>query len=37
MGRLGKFEDIMPMVNCIIDAKFSTGANFYVNGGQYMH
>ena len=37
MGRLGEFEDVIRMVECIIDAKFTTGANFYVNGGQYMH
>lgn len=37
MGRLGEFEDIIHMVECVIGAKFTTGANFYVNGGQYMH
>lgn len=37
MGRLGEFEDVIHMVECIIDAKFTTGENFYVNGGQYMH
>jgi|TARA_B100000586_G_scaffold256467_1_gene219349 NAD(P)-dependent dehydrogenase (short-subunit alcohol dehydrogenase family) len=37
MGRLGEFEDIIHMVQSIIDAKFTTGANFYANGGQYMH
>ena len=37
MGRLGEYEDVIHMVDCIVDAKFSTGANFYVNGGQYMH
>ncbi len=37
MGRLGEFEDVNHMVECIINAKFSTGATFYVNGGQYMH
>lgn len=37
MGRLGEFEDITHMVHCIVDAKFTTGAKFYVNGGQYMH
>jgi 3-oxoacyl-[acyl-carrier protein] reductase len=36
MGRLGEFEDVIHMVECIIDAKFTTGANFYVNGGQLM-
>ena len=37
MGRLGEFEDVTRMVHCIVDAKFTTGAKFYVNGGQYMH
>jgi len=36
MGRLGEFEDIIHMVECIIGAEFTTGANFYVNGGQLM-
>lgn len=37
MGRLGEFEDIIHMVQSVINAKFTTGANFYANGGQYMH
>tara|TARA_B100000809_G_scaffold18144_1_gene16038 strand:- start:211 stop:957 length:747 start_codon:yes stop_codon:yes gene_type:complete len=37
MGRLGEFQDIIHMVQSIINAKFTTGANFYANGGQYMH
>ncbi len=37
MGKLGEFEDITDMVHCIVNAKFTTGAKFYVNGGQYMH
>lgn len=37
MSRLGEFEDIIHMVECIIGAKYTTGANFYANGGQYMH
>ena len=37
LGRLGEFEDVTRMVHCIVDAKFTTGAKFYVNGGQYMH
>ncbi len=37
MGRLGELEDVNHMMDCVIDAKFSTGATFYVNGGQYMH
>ena len=37
MGRLGEFEDITRMVECMIGAEFTTGATFYANGGQYMH
>ena len=37
MGRLGEFDDVTRMVHCIVEAKFTTGAKFYVNGGQYMH
>ena len=37
MNRLGEFEDVTRMVHCIVDARFTTGAKFYVNGGQYMH
>ncbi len=37
MGRLGEFEDIVHMVESIINSKFTTGSNFYANGGQYMH
>jgi NAD(P)-dependent dehydrogenase (short-subunit alcohol dehydrogenase family) len=37
MGRLGEFSELINMVECIISAEFTTGANFYVNGGQYMH
>ena len=37
MRRLGEFEDITHMVESIINANFTTGANFYANGGQYMH
>ena len=37
MGRLGEFSELVKMVECIIDSEFTTGANFYVNGGQYMH
>lgn len=36
IGRLGEFEDIIKMVECMIDAEFTTGANFYANGGQLM-
>ena len=37
MGRLGEFSDLIRMVECIIESEFTTGANFYVNGGQIMH
>jgi NAD(P)-dependent dehydrogenase (short-subunit alcohol dehydrogenase family) len=37
MGRLGELEDVIKMVECMIDAEFTTGANFYVNGGQSMN
>ncbi len=36
MGRLGEFSEVINMIQCIIDAEFTTGANFYVNGGQLM-
>ena len=34
---LGEFEDVTRMVHCIVDSNFTTGAKFFVNGGQYMH
>ena len=37
MGRLGEFEDIIKMVRCMVEAEYTTGANFYANGGQTMH
>lgn len=37
MGRLGEFSDLINMVECIISAEFTTGANFYCNGGQLMY
>ena len=36
MGRLGEFEDVTQMIDSIIGAEFTTGATFYVNGGQFM-
>lgn len=36
MGRLGEFTEVIRMVECIMSAEFTTGASFYVNGGQYM-
>ena len=37
MNRLGEFEDVIKMVECMIDAEFTTGSTFFANGGQYMH
>jgi NAD(P)-dependent dehydrogenase (short-subunit alcohol dehydrogenase family) len=37
MKRLGEFEDVIKMVECMIEAQFTTGANFFANGGQFMH
>lgn len=36
MGRLGEFGDVHQMLESIIGAEFTTGATFWVNGGQYM-
>ena len=36
MGRLGAHEDVTHMVDCILGASFTTGATFFVNGGEYM-
>jgi 3-oxoacyl-[acyl-carrier protein] reductase len=36
MGRLGELTDATHMVEAILGAEFTTGENFYVNGGQYM-
>jgi acetoacetyl-CoA reductase/3-oxoacyl-[acyl-carrier protein] reductase len=36
MGRLGAHGDVIHMVNSILGAKFTTGENFFVNGGEYM-
>ena len=36
MDRLGTFADVLHMVDCILGAEFTTGANFYVNGGEFM-
>lgn len=37
MNRLGEFEDVIRMVECMIDAEFTTGATFFANGGQFMY
>ena len=36
MGRIGALEDITHMVDAILGARFTTGVNFYVNGGDFM-
>ncbi len=36
MGRLGAHNDVIHMVDCILAAEFTTGANFFVNGGEFM-
>lgn len=37
MGRLGEYRELTQMAHCIVNATFTTGAKFFVNGGQYMH
>jgi len=36
MGRLGAHADVLHMVDCILAAEFTTGQNFFVNGGEFM-
>lgn len=36
MNRVGALEDVCGMIDCILAARFTTGATFYVNGGEYM-
>ena len=36
LRRLGELEDVVHMVRCMVDAEFTTGANFYVDGGRTM-
>ncbi|MCP4386627.1 MAG: SDR family NAD(P)-dependent oxidoreductase [Hyphomicrobiales bacterium] len=36
MGRLGAHADVLHMVDCILGAEFTTGENFFVNGGEFM-
>jgi NAD(P)-dependent dehydrogenase (short-subunit alcohol dehydrogenase family) len=36
MGRLGAHGDVVQMVECILGAEFTTGASFFVNGGEFM-
>ena len=37
MDRLGKREDVIQMTESILSSKFTTGSNFFVNGGELMH
>ncbi len=37
LGRLGEFKELTDMAHCIVNATYTTGAKFFVNGGQYMH
>ena len=37
MERLGKTQDVICMVDCILSSEFTTGSTFYVNGGEYMN
>ena len=37
MERLGKTQDVIRMVDCILSSEFTTGSTFYVNGGEYMN
>ena len=36
MGRLGACSDVIHMVESILGAEFTTGENFFVNGGEFM-
>ena len=37
LGRLGEFDELTDMALWMVSATFTTGAKFFVNGGQYMH
>ncbi|MGI9303225.1 MAG: SDR family NAD(P)-dependent oxidoreductase [Gammaproteobacteria bacterium] len=37
MGRLGERDDFVHVVESILGSRFTTGENFFVNGGEYMH
>ena len=37
MGRIGAVEDVTHMVGSILEARFTTGTCFFVNGGDFMH
>ncbi len=36
VGRLGELDDVAAMFDAILAARFTTGACFHVNGGQFM-
>ncbi len=36
MGRLGAHADVVHMTESILNAEFTTGSNFFVNGGEFM-
>ena len=37
LDRLGKREDVIQMTESILSSKFTTGSNFFVNGGELMY
>jgi NAD(P)-dependent dehydrogenase (short-subunit alcohol dehydrogenase family) len=37
MGRIGALEDVTRMVDAILGSRFTTGASFFANGGDFMH
>ncbi len=37
MGRIGALQDVTRMVDSILESEFTTGANFFANGGDFMH
>jgi NAD(P)-dependent dehydrogenase (short-subunit alcohol dehydrogenase family) len=37
MGRIGALQDVTHMADSILQARFTTGACFFVNGGDLMH
>ncbi len=36
MGRIGSLDDVTQMVDSILGARYTTGVNFYANGGDLM-
>lgn len=37
MGRIGAVEDVTQLIDAILGARFTTGASFFANGGDFMH